>query len=76
MAIRLISTSDKDMANGMRDTSIMLAKQARMEKRKNGYVTVVCPKCQGHPEITTTSKGERTIISCPCGYVKSVEINF
>lgn len=26
--------------------SIMLAKQARLEQQKNGYVTVVCPKCQ------------------------------
>lgn len=56
--------------------SIMLAKQARLEKQRNGYVTVVCPKCQGHPEITMTSKGERTIVSCPCGYIKSIEINF
>ena len=56
--------------------SIMLAKQARLEKQKNGYVSVVCPKCQEHPEITMTSKGERTIVSCPCGYVKNIEINF
>ncbi len=54
----------------------MLAKQARMEKQKNGYVTVVCPKCHEHPEIVMTSKGERTIVSCPCGYVKNIEINF
>lgn len=56
--------------------SIMLAKQARLEQQKNGYVTVICPKCQEHPEITTTLKGERTIVSCPCGYVKNIEINF
>lgn len=56
--------------------SIMLAKQARLEQQKNGYVTVVCPKCKKHPEITMTSKGERTIVSCYCGYIKNIEINF
>ena len=56
--------------------SIMLAKQARLEQQKSGYVTVICPKCQKHPKITITSKGERTIVSCPCGYVKNIEINF
>ena len=56
--------------------SIMLAKQARLEQQKNGYVSVICPKCQEHPEITMTSNGERTIIRCKCGYVKNVEINF
>ena len=56
--------------------SIMLAKQARMEYLKTGRITVECPKCHKHPEITMTSKGERTIISCPCGYVLNIEINF
>lgn len=56
--------------------SLALAKQARLEQQKDGYVTVVCPKCQGHPEIITTSKGERTIVSCSCGYVRNIEINF
>lgn len=83
MTIKLISTNDKEMANGMRDTSktplsqsSMLAHQARLEQLKNGYVTTICPKCHEHPEITMTSKGERTIIRCPCGYIKSGEINF
>lgn len=56
--------------------SITLAKQARLEKLEHGHVTVVCPKCHEHPEIITTLGGERTIISCPCGYVKNAEINF
>lgn len=55
--------------------SIMLAKQARLEQQKNGYVSVKCPKCNGTPEITMTLKSERTIISCPCGYIKNIEIN-
>jgi len=56
--------------------SIMLAKKARLEKQKTGHMTVVCPKCHEHPEITMTSRGERTIISCSCGYIKNIEINF
>ena len=55
--------------------SVMLAKQARLEKAKNGRITTVCPKCQGKPEITTTAKGERTIVSCDCGFIYSEEIN-
>ncbi len=56
--------------------SIMLAKQARREQRENGCVTVVCPKCGKHPEIVTTLGGERTIVSCECGFVYDGEINF
>lgn len=56
--------------------SIMLAKQARMEYLKTGRITVECPKCHKHPGIMMTSKGERTIVSCPCGYVLNIEINF
>ena len=56
--------------------SIMLAKQARLEKMKIGCVKVTCPKCQEHPRIFTTSKGERTIIECKCRYIQNAEINF
>ncbi len=56
--------------------SIMLANQARMEQQRDGYVSVKCPKCNGTPEITTTPGGERTTISCPCGYIKNGEIYF
>ena len=35
-----------------------------MEK---GLITVICPKCQEHPEITTTPRGERTMVTCKCG---------
>lgn len=69
----------KDKSNTLQTfspQSIMLANQARLEQLKNGYVSVKCPKCHEHPEITMTSKGERTIISCPCGYVRNIEINF
>ena len=67
---------DKKSFSTISEHSILLAKQARLEKQKNGYVTVICPKCHEHPKIMMTSKGERTIISCPCGYVKNIEINF
>lgn len=56
--------------------SIMLAKQARREQREKGCVTVVCPKCGMSLEIMTTSRGERTIVSCKCGYVYEGVINF
>lgn len=56
--------------------SITLAKQARLEQQTKGYIEVKCPRCQEHPEISMSSKGERTIISCKCRYVRNAEINF
>ena len=56
--------------------STMLAKQAKREFKRDGKVTVVCPKCQKHPSVTTTPKGERTMVRCECGYVFTGEINF
>ncbi|MGN0485071.1 MAG: hypothetical protein ACI4HI_16120 [Lachnospiraceae bacterium] len=55
--------------------SILLAKQARKEHLRDGYISLTCPKCHEHPVIRTTSKGERMIISCECGYIKDIEIN-
>ena len=55
--------------------SIMLAKQAKREQMQNGYVTGVCPKCKKHPIVTMSSRGERTTVSCECGYVFDGEIN-
>ncbi len=54
----------------------MLAKKAKKEIRQMGFTNIRCPKCGGSPEITMTSRGERTIVSCNCGYVHDVEINF
>ena len=54
----------------------MLAKRAKKEIRQAGFTNIKCPKCGGSPEIMTTSRGERTIVSCDCGYVHDVEINF
>ena len=53
----------------------LLTKQAMRERQTKGYVSVKCPKCNGVLEITMTPRGERTIISCPCRYIKSAEIN-
>ena len=53
-----------------------LATQAIKELRLVGHTNVVCPKCKTTPKITTTLGGERTTISCHCGYIIDVEINF
>lgn len=71
----LVNYINKNTSYTISQESIMLANQARTELLKNGYVSVICPKCQEHPKITMTSRGERTIISCACGYVKNIEIN-
>jgi phage FluMu protein Com len=65
----------KNISHTISPQSIALANQVRLEQLKNGYVSVKCPKCHEHLEIRTTPKGERTIISCPCGYVRNIEIN-
>lgn len=54
----------------------MLAKNARKDIYLTGVTEVRCPKCQTAPTVETTPKGERTIVSCKCGYVHEVEINF
>ena len=54
----------------------MLAKKAKKEIREMGYTEIKCPKCGCSPELTITSKGERTIVACACGYVHDIDINF
>ena len=54
----------------------LLAKIAKKELRETGITDIICPKCGESPEITMTERGERTIVSYPCGYVHDVEINF
>ena len=53
-----------------------LAMQAKMEIRNTGMTRVKCPKCNTSPIIRVTEKGERTIVTCRCGYIHSVDINF
>ena len=66
---------EKKTSHNISPQSLLLAKQARMEMMENGYITIICPKCQEHPKITTTSNGERTIVTCRCGYIINVDIN-
>ena len=54
----------------------MLAKQAKKEIRQLGITSVTCPKCKTSPEIIITERGERTIVTCKCGYIHDVDINF
>ena len=53
----------------------MLAKRAKKEIRTCGKTAIICPKCGTAPEISTTERYERTIVSCQCGYLYDVEIN-
>ena len=66
---------EKKTVYNISQESILLAKKARTELMEKGQITVICPKCQEHPEITTTPRGERTMVTCKCGYIISVDIN-
>lgn len=67
---------EKKTSHTVSPQSNMLAKKAKKEIRLTGMTTVLCPMCGEAPQVTTTSKGERTIVSCKCGYVYDAEINF
>jgi predicted RNA-binding Zn-ribbon protein involved in translation (DUF1610 family) len=54
----------------------MLATRTKHELLSNQFTNVKCPKCGEKPVISMTSRNERTIVACPCGYVVDVEINF
>lgn len=53
-----------------------LAFQAIREKKNGDNVMVICPKCLEHPKVEISLKGERTVVSCKCGYVATGEIYF
>lgn len=55
--------------------SPMLTNKAMKEIYETGRTTVICPKCNTIPTLMTTSKDERTIISCECRYILNIEIN-
>ena len=46
-----------------------LVNQAKREYDRNGYVTVLCPKCHKPPVVTITPGGERRYVKCECGYL-------
>lgn len=53
----------------------MLAKKAKSEIRDTGSTSVRCSKCGSAPEIIMTPRGERTIVTCSCGYIHDVDTN-
>lgn len=52
-----------------------LARKAKRELRLTGMTTVICPRCGTKPVVTETERGERTIVSCKCGWIFDGEIN-
>ena len=72
----MVNQTEQEMYFEITEESIELANQARLEQYTYGKVSVICPKCQEHPEIYTTPGGERTTITCKCGYIRNCEINF
>ena len=52
-----------------------LTLQAQWELLTNGSTSIRCPKCGKAPVTKTTEGGERTTTKCPCGYLRSGEIN-
>lgn len=69
------TTASNEKLQEKSNNPIMLAKRARIEIIQTGHTNIRCPKCDTPPEITMTPRGERTIVSCDCGYVHNVEIN-
>lgn len=72
----MVNQTEQEMYFEITEESIELANQARLEQYTYGKVSVIYPKCQEHPEIYTTPEGERTTITCKCGYIRNGEINF
>lgn len=59
----------------VREERNMLARKAKRDLLKTSYTEIQCPKCRKKPEIMVTLKGERTIVSCECGYLYDCEFN-
>ena len=53
-----------------------LAKLAKKQIRQTGETDVRCPKCGTKPILMVTPHGERTIVTCDCGFIADVDINF
>ena len=54
---------------------VSLALKAQAELLRTGSTSIRCPKCGKVPVTKTTEGGERTTTRCPCGYLRSGEIN-
>ncbi len=72
----MVTQMEKKISHTVSTESHLLAKKVRREIRLTGKTTVKCPMCGGVPKIQVTPKGERTIVTCGCGYVYDAEINF
>lgn len=67
---------EKNILPDLSDQSITLMQEARTQLYTTGKTDVMCPKCRTHPKTWESQNGERTFISCECGYVRGCEINF
>lgn len=68
--------SERKTLHQVTPRSNMLAKQVKKEILLTGATKIVCPMCGQIPELTVTPRGERTMVSCKCGFVYDCEINF
>jgi len=69
------TTTKKENSQDSLNSPNMLARIAKKELIQMNRTSVICPRCGESPTITKTANGERTIVSCECGYVHDVVIN-
>lgn len=54
--------------------SNMLTQEAAEEMLETGKVTVICPKCQKHPQVVIQGKYQnRILVRCKCGFLRMAE---
>lgn len=70
-AVRLTDEARKEIACEKKQVK-EIADQAVREKKQDGKVTVLCPKCKNAPKVILN--GNRTIVKCACGYILDAEI--
>lgn len=70
-AVRLTDEARKEIACEKKLVK-EIADQAVREKKQDGKVTVLCPKCKNAPKVILN--GNRTIVKCSCGYILDAEI--
>lgn len=70
-AVRLTDEARKEIACEKKQVK-EIADQAVREKKRDGKVTVLCPKCKNAPKVILN--GNRTLVKCSCGYILDAEI--
>lgn len=70
-AVRLTDEARKEIACEKKQVK-EIADQAVREKKQDGKVTVLCPKCKNAPKVILN--GNRTLVKCACGYICDAEI--